>query len=697
MIIGRRLYASPAMEVIVQLSLLDTASEQRIMTVTRHATVNEISQKVDVKLRRLPIDYPTQVLVNNDEANGDQQQQQEEEVECEDANQSAAQQLRQSLTNKRKLSLPEFPSSDFHEMADSNVYVQEQSHAQPPALVNHHPLRLELQLDLPDSSTAPSPAGPDTIASLTSLTSMRPSPYRTMRASGLDGSSSPAKMSRGIMHPPANVALLQPPMAPLLPPPPSLLGDVHLPLSSSSARSLHHTAQLHPFGQHSNSQQQLISPADSMRSFSSSTVDHSGSFRDGLRQATESGSDDDNEGHTRGERVRLAISQLPPAEYLQLSAPLPTDSMRVTFLGTGCATPSRYRSNAAIALTLLTPNLSPFADTDDNDSNSDMSSSPSVLLDCGEGAAAQLFLACGGDVQKFDNALLSLRVIWISHHHADHATGLPMLLHHIQRAALRLRRSLRVRSMRTTLSRLHRSAPPAQFDRYALRDGLFQSVVLPDRILLVAPEAVLKYCEFALAIAGLDDLVSLFPITNTLYAGCTSEVQAATKGKLVRLMSVSVQHCSSSFGCVMELQSGKKVVYSGDCRPSQSLVKAGLNCDLLIHEATFADELAGDAMKKRHCTVTEAKRIAQQMKAKSVVLTHFSQRYMQRVPLAEHDVSSSEDGVAFASDFLSFRVPSQVHCLAKLTVAVSQVLEAVSMDPQQQQQRINSHEKELVV
>lgn len=32
------------------------------------------------------------------------------------------------------------------------------------------------------------------------------------------------------------------------------------------------------------------------------------------------------------------------------------------------------------------------------------------------------------------------------------------------------------------------------------------------------------------------------------------------------------------------------IVYSGDTRPCNNLIKVGRRCDLLIHEATFADE-----------------------------------------------------------------------------------------------------------
>ena len=94
-----------------------------------------------------------------------------------------------------------------------------------------------------------------------------------------------------------------------------------------------------------------------------------------------------------------------------------------------------------------------------------------------------------------------------------------------------------------------------------------------------------------------------------------------------RLVSVPVLHCNQSYGVVLNLRNGCRVVYSGDCRPSESLVSAGRGCDLLIHEATFGDCRAADASKKKHCTTSEAAAVGRRMRARHTVLTHFSQRY----------------------------------------------------------------------
>ena len=74
-------------------------------------------------------------------------------------------------------------------------------------------------------------------------------------------------------------------------------------------------------------------------------------------------------------------------------------------------------------------------------------------------------------------------------------------------------------------------------------------------------------------------------------------------------------------------KTGLKISYSGDCRPSPYFAAIGRDSHLLIHEATFEDEMRGEALAKKHSTTGEALSIASQMRAKACLLTHFSQRY----------------------------------------------------------------------
>lgn len=64
-----------------------------------------------------------------------------------------------------------------------------------------------------------------------------------------------------------------------------------------------------------------------------------------------------------------------------------------------------------------------------------------------------------------------------------------------------------------------------------------------------------------------------------------------------------VDHCPQSFGVTVTHKTGIKISYSGDCRPSPDFVKNSYKSTLLIHEATFGDDLLANAIANKHTTV----------------------------------------------------------------------------------------------
>lgn len=118
---------------------------------------------------------------------------------------------------------------------------------------------------------------------------------------------------------------------------------------------------------------------------------------------------------------------------------------------------------------------------------------------------------------------------------------------------------------------------------------------------------------------------------NSINLSSSLLINDLTNGFVKSLFSIPVQHCFSSYGIILELNKiniqlscynnstfnnnfnnnydNFKIVYSGDCRPSNSLIYPGMNCDILIHEATFDDTMLDDAIKKKHSTITEATKV----------------------------------------------------------------------------------------
>ena len=103
---------------------------------------------------------------------------------------------------------------------------------------------------------------------------------------------------------------------------------------------------------------------------------------------------------------------------------------------------------------------------------------------------------------------------------------------------------------------------------------------------------------------------------------------------LTDLNACLVSHCYDAHAVSLTFPTGFKISYSGDCRPSKAFAEIGRNSTVLLHEATFDDELQTDAEAKKHSTMSEAIGVGLAMRAKRVILTHFSQRY-QKLPMMD--------------------------------------------------------------
>ncbi|ESQ30237.1 hypothetical protein EUTSA_v10011231mg [Eutrema salsugineum] len=297
------------------------------------------------------------------------------------------------------------------------------------------------------------------------------------------------------------------------------------------------------------------------------------------------------------------------------------DDMEIVLLGTGSSQPSKYRNVSAIYI--------------------DLFSRGSLLLDCGEGTLGQLKRRYGLD--GADEAVRKLRCIWISHIHADHHAGLarilalrckllkgvthepaivvaPRLLKRFLDAYQRLQdldmEFLDCRSTtKTSWDSLENSSWNAEgslFSQGSPMQSVFKRSDIPmDSLALPC----LKNLKKVLSDIGVEDLIS-FPVV----------------------------HCPQAFGVVVKAAErlnsvgekipGWKMVYSGDTRPCPEIVEASRDATILIHEATFEDDLIDEALAKNHSTTKEAIDMGSSAGVYRIVLTHFSQRY-PKIPVID--------------------------------------------------------------
>jgi ribonuclease Z len=102
---------------------------------------------------------------------------------------------------------------------------------------------------------------------------------------------------------------------------------------------------------------------------------------------------------------------------------------------------------------------------------------------------------------------------------------------------------------------------------------------------------------------------------------------------------------------------GRKLVYTGDTRPHDAVVSAAEGADLLIHDATFANDASERAAETGHSTAGEAAAVANRAGARALALTHVSSRYAGDAREISEGASGF-DGEAFvAHDGLEYEIP----------------------------------------
>jgi ribonuclease Z len=290
-----------------------------------------------------------------------------------------------------------------------------------------------------------------------------------------------------------------------------------------------------------------------------------------------------------------------------------TQGPLLVFLGTGSAIPSKYRNVTCMY-------FEPVAQC-------------GILLDAGEGSYGQLYRRFGS---RLDEVVKNLKLVWISHIHADHHLGLIKFL---------------------TKRQEFTTAP----------------------LLVIAPRLVGRWlAEY-----------NQIQLLNYEFVDCTEVLTPENKLKNIMFemfgftsfFNIEVLHCPEAFGVIITHNDGWKLVYSGDTQPCPALELAGANATLLIHEATLEEGMEADALEKGHSTTTQAITSGLKMGADAILLTHFSQRY-PKIPTLE----TEHKKVSVAFDLMSVTW-SQLHQLPSVVPLLSYVFEKQRMESEKTKEK----------
>ena len=272
-------------------------------------------------------------------------------------------------------------------------------------------------------------------------------------------------------------------------------------------------------------------------------------------------------------------------------------SLTVRFLGTSASRPTVERNVTSIAI---------------------VREGETLLFDCGEGTQRQMM--------RYGTSF-ALADIFFTHMHADHMLGV-----------IGLFRTLALQG-RTEPMRLWGPPGSDALLRQAIALGSDKEK-FPFEITEIVPDTPIQrkgYSILPFAVDHNDRLAVGYALIEDIRLGRFNPDRARElgipegpawgklhKGQPVTLESGRVVEASEIVG---ESRAGRRIVFTGDSRPSEETIRIAEGADLLVHEATFADEEQQRAVDTGHSTSREAAGVAAKAGVRQLALTHLSARY----------------------------------------------------------------------
>ena len=302
-------------------------------------------------------------------------------------------------------------------------------------------------------------------------------------------------------------------------------------------------------------------------------------------------------------------------------------SLRIIFLGTAGSVPTQKRSLPSMVI---------------------QRKGEQIMFDCGEGVQRQIIRAKTGFHKKMK--------VFISHMHGDHVLGLPGLL--------------QTMAMLDRQKKLDIYGPPG-IKRF------LEDVRETVQFVLTFPVEIHEIYEVGVVCKEQEYTVQAVRANHVIPNVAYAFVEKPRPGKFypekAKALGVSegpfwskLQHghkVTLPDGRVVKPEevtgvprTGRKIVYTGDTRPFKGFAKFAANADLLIHDATFDEELTERAEEDGHSTPSQAARDAKKAKVKRLILTHISARYEDTSGLLKQAQKIFRN-TQVAEDFMQIEMP----------------------------------------
>ena len=240
-----------------------------------------------------------------------------------------------------------------------------------------------------------------------------------------------------------------------------------------------------------------------------------------------------------------------------------------------------------------------------------------LLIDCAEGTQRQLLRSGVG--------LIELREIFLTHYHADHFLGLPGMM-----------KTFALRGREVPLDIY---GPPGLKSLFTVLKRIFGTLTYPVKLNELRPGDVLERGDYNLVTFRVAHGVSSIGYAlvehprpgrfDVEQADALGVPSGPERGALQRGDSVTLPdgRTITPDAVLGPPRPGRKLVLSGDTMPAASVLEIAHAADLLVHEATFAEDEEERARETMHSTARDAAELARAAEVKMLALTHLSNRY----------------------------------------------------------------------
>jgi ribonuclease Z len=276
--------------------------------------------------------------------------------------------------------------------------------------------------------------------------------------------------------------------------------------------------------------------------------------------------------------------------------------LSLVFLGTGGSVPTARRATACLLARI---------------------GGDRILIDCGEGAQRQMQRSTG---------LVQLDEIYLTHYHADHYLGLPGLL--------------KTYDLQDRQRPLRIVGPRGLHSLFSVLGRIFGKLSYDVELVELAEGDAVRHERYE---------IRSFPVAHRMRALGYALVEDQRPGRFdpgtAQRLGVQPgpefsrlqggENVQGTNGVVTPDQvmgpprPGRKIVVSGDTGPCEMTRVAAHEAELLVHDASFADEEAQRAAETGHSTARQAAELASEAGVKLLALVHISSRYDIRDVLAE--------------------------------------------------------------